>query len=29
MMPSFRSKLEEMVATLLGKDWEYEPFKIK
>lgn len=28
-MPNFRSKLEEMVASLLGKDWQYEPFKIK
>jgi hypothetical protein len=27
-MPNFKSKLEEMVATLMGKEWLYEPFKI-
>ena len=27
-MPSYRSKLEEMVASILGKDWLYEPFKV-
>ena len=25
----FRSKLEAMVATLLGSDWDYEPFQVE
>lgn len=27
-MSNYRSKLEEMVATLLGTEWAYEPFRI-
>ncbi len=27
-MNSYRSKLEQMVATLLGDTWDYEPFRV-
>ena len=27
-MPNYRSKLEEMVHSLLGPEWLYEPFKV-
>lgn len=28
LIVSYRSKLEQMVATLLGDTWDYEPFKV-